>query len=436
MLESLYTEAIKKKGTIHDKIKEYDNPNFKVSNFWNDEEIPLCDDDLIIAAGDGSKNEKKLLSFYFYAISAESLIYNKRLFKIESSDINTMSHGKFAKDRIRNYMGLFEVKNALKAIKTFDVDYYLYDGSLLGDLIRPSPIENEIPQSIRYDILDLAEDKLNKEIKSIENHDVKIYSNELVHDLKDDLESIQKNNINKKNTIKNNININKKNDIKKNSINKMNNINENNSINKNNSIANNISVNNNSITEKDSINNKDTIDESFTLENVENYLENIEKLLALANLLKYKDKIIAISKTSIANDYFKSNIPDMAIFDKYIDNQVTGYSYPPKYSPDKDNQLKREFPVENEFFKSLIFTIFYVRLEKNKNILKIELPYKANEERIKEIIGIISKDCTDGYPYLLKKAHHDVVIKKMILNSYLILLVFMKSQVGKCFKNG
>lgn len=404
MLESLYTEAIKKKGTIHDKIKEYDNPNFKVSDFWNDEEIPLCDDDLIIAAGDGSKNEKKLLSFYFYAISAESLIYNKRLSKIESSDINTMSHGKFAKDRIRNYMGLFEVKNALKAIKTFDVDYYLYDGSLLGDLIRPSPIENEIPQSIRYDILDLAEDKLNKEIKSIENHDVKIYSNELVHDLKDDFESIQKNNINKKNTIKNtiknNININKKNDIKMNSINQ------------NNSIANNISVNNNSITEKDSINNKDTIDESFTLENVENYLENIEKLLALANLLKYKDKIIAISKTSIANEYFKSNIPDMAIFDKYIDNQIIGHSYPPKYSPDNDNQLKREFPVENEFFKSLIFTIFYVRLEKNKNILKIELPYKANEERIKEIIGIISKDCTDGYPYLLKKAHHDVVIKK------------------------
>ncbi|WP_054835260.1 hypothetical protein [Methanobrevibacter arboriphilus] len=58
MLESLYTEAIKKKGTIHDKIKEYDNPNFKVSDFWNDEKIPLCDDDLVIAAGDGSKNEK------------------------------------------------------------------------------------------------------------------------------------------------------------------------------------------------------------------------------------------------------------------------------------------------------------------------------------------------------------------------------------------
>lgn len=415
MLESLYTEAIKKKGTIHDKIKEYDNPNFKVSNFWNDEEIPLCDDDLVIAAGDGSKNEKKLLSFYFYAISAESLIYNKKLSKIESSDINTMSHSKFAKDRIRNYMGLFEVKNALKAIKTFDVDYYLYDGSLLGDLIRPSPIENEIPQNIRYDILDLAEDKLNKEIKSIENHDVKIYSNELVHNLKDDLESIQKNinnnNINKKNINKKDIN--KNNTIQNNKINKVNNINEKNSIDKNISINENNDTNKvNNINIKNSINNKYTIGDSFTLENVENYLENIEKLLALANLLKYKDKIIAISKTSIANEYFELNIPDMAIFDKYIDNQIIGHSYPPKYSPDNDNQLKREFPVENEFFKSLVFTIFYVRLEKNKNILKIELPYKANEERIKEIIGIISKDCTDGYPYLLKKAHHDVVIKK------------------------
>lgn len=169
---------------------------------------------------------------------------------------------------------------------------------------------------------------------------------------------------------------------------------------------------------------------------MENYLENIEKLLALANLLKYKDKIIAISKTSIANEYFKSNIPDMAIFDKYIDNQVIGYSYPPKYSPDKDNQLKREFPVENEFFKSLIFTIFYVRLEKNKNILKIELPYKANEERIKEIMELFLRIVLMVILIFLKKLIMMLLLKKMILNSYLRLLAFMKSQVGKCFKYG
>ncbi|MBZ9570520.1 DNA double-strand break repair nuclease NurA [Methanobrevibacter sp. TMH8] len=348
MLESLYSVAIKKKGTIVEEIENYEDKDFPISKFWKDEEVPKYEDSLTIAAGDGSKHEKKFLSFYFYAIAAETLIYNNELVKIESSDINTMLHGKFSKDRIRNYMGLFEVKNALKAIKTHDIDYYLYDGSLLGDLIRPYPLEKQIPQDIRFDVLDFAEDELNKEINNIENHEVEIYSSKLVkNDLKTKLDDIKAKN-------------------------------------------------------------------GFSyIENIENYLENIEKLLALANLLKYKDKIIAISKSSIATDYFDNfdtNIPDIAIFTKYT--QDTGYSFPPRYLSAETDQFKREFPIENDFFKSLNFTIFYVRLEDNKNVLKIELPYKADEAKIKEIISVISRDCTEGYPYLLKKAHHDVVIKK------------------------
>lgn len=345
MLESLYTEAIKKKGTIHDKIKEYEISNYNISDFWNDEKIPVSNDSLTIAAGDGSKHEKKFLSFYFYAISSISLIYNSKLSKIESSEINTIPHSNFAKDRIRNYMGLFEVKNALKTIKSHNIDYYLYDGSLSGDLIRPSPIGKDIPQDVRFDILDLAEEKINEELGSIENHDIGVFSSKIVNKLKNRVSYI------------------------------------------NSSHSNQLIV--------------------------ENYLENIEKLLSLFNLLKYKDKIIAISKTSIANDYFKeSNIPDMAIFDKYTRN--VGYSTSPSKNPIYINidDSKREFPVKNDFFKSLVFTIFYVRLEENKNILKIELPYKATNSKIKEIIGIISRDCTDGYPYLLKKAHHEVVIKR------------------------
>lgn len=391
MLESLYTEAIKKKGTISDKIKEYDNHKLDVSKFWNDELIPKNDENLIIAAGDGSKYGKNFLSFYFYAISAESLIYNQkiskdnisknsisrdnvskdRLSKVESSDINTMPHSEFAKDRIRNYMGLFEVKNAIKAIKTYNVDYYLYDGSLLGDLIRPSPLEKEIPQNMRYDILDLVEDKINNEINTIENHSVKVYSNELFYkELNDKIKFIQNNNKNNKDNKKE------------------------------------YNKNNNS-----SKNDKNNKNKDFNLENIENYLENIEKLLSLVKLLNYKDKIIAVSKTSTATDYFESNIPDMAIFSKYQNDSITGYSFP-KYSYVEKNQLKREFPVENDFFKKLVFTIFYVRLEENKNILKIELPYKADNNKIKDIISVLCKDCTDGYPYLLKKAHHDVVIEK------------------------
>ncbi|RBQ22502.1 DNA double-strand break repair nuclease NurA [Candidatus Methanobinarius endosymbioticus] len=347
MLESLYTEAIKKKGTISEKIKDYENHNLDISKFWNDEILPKNDENLTIAAGDGSKHEKKFLSFYFYAISAETLIYNDKLSKIESSNINTIAHSKFAKDRIRNYMGLFEVKNALKAIKTHNIDYYFYDGSLLGDLIRPSPLEKEISQSIRYDLLDLAEEEINNELENIKDYPVEVFSHKLINQkLKDKI----------------------------------------------------IAINN--ITSND----------SEYMETIENYLENMEKLLSLAKLLKYKDKIVAISKTSTSTDYFNSKIPDMVLFDKYSKN--VGYSTLPQYISGKMDDLKREFHVEDEFFKSLIFTIFYVRLEENKNILKIELPYKATNSKIKEIIGIISKDCTDGYPYLLKKAHHDVIIKK------------------------
>jgi len=345
MLESLYTEAIKTKSSISEKIKGYNKYDLDIYNFWNDENIPEFGRNISIAAGDGSKYEKKFLSFYFYAISAESLIYNNKLHKIESSYINTMPHNKFAKDRIRNYMALFEIKNALKAIKTYDIDYYFYDGSLLGDLIRPSPLEKKIPQNIKQSLLSLYEETMNTELKDIEKHDTEVFSSKLANnDLKEKIGDMKKNHY------------------------------------------------------------------SNYIENLENYLENMEKLLSLANLLKYKDKIIAISKTSTATDYFNTNIPDIGIFDKY--NKQTGYSTPPKYLSGKMNELKRDFHIKDDFFKKLEFTIFYVRLEENKNILKIELPYKTTESKIKEIIGIISKDSIEGYPYLLRKAHYDVVIKK------------------------
>ena len=340
MLESLYNEAIKKKGTINEMIENYTNLELDVSNFWINEKIEKYDKDLTIAAGDGSKHDKKFLNFYFYAISAESLIYNKILRKIECSNINIIPHSKFARDRIRSYMGLFEVKNALKTIKTHNIDYYLYDGSLLGDLIRPFPLEKEIPQKIKKEIFNLSEDYLKNDINNIENNDIEIFS-----------------------TI----------------------------------------IANNFLNEK--------FDQLKEYEPVI-FLEYIEKLLALSNLLKYNKKIIAISKTSSSVDYFNVNIPDIAIFDKHSTN--SGFSYPPKIKPvfEKSEKLKREFPVEDSFFKSLKFTIFYVRLEKNRNILKVELPYKADENDIKKIIGIINKNSPEGYPYLLKKAHHDVIIKK------------------------
>ena len=122
--------------------------------------------------------------------------------------------------------------------------------------------------------------------------------------------------------------------------------------------------------------------------------------------MKENRKIVAISKTSSSTEYFNSKIPDMAIFDMCSKKQ--GYSKP-RYSD--VSKVKRDFPVKNNFLKSLEFTIFYARLEDHKNILKFELPYHATEEDIKTV-ETGQKISAEGYPLLLKKAHNDVVIRK------------------------
>ena len=68
------------------------------------------------------------------------------------------------------------------------------------------------------------------------------------------------------------------------------------------------------------------------------------------------------------------------------------------------------FPFYNDFFKKITFTIFYVRLQDNKNVLKVELPYKASNKEVFEILRKINVLSVQGYPYLLNKAHNDVVI--------------------------
>ena len=49
-------------------------------------------------------------------------------------------------------------------------------------------------------------------------------------------------------------------------------------------------------------------------------------------------------------------------------------------------------------------------MEENKNVLKVELPYYAEKEEVIEIVEIIKRDSAEGYPYLLNKAHNDVII--------------------------
>ena len=165
----------------------------------------------------------------------------------------------------------------------------------------------------------------------------------------------------------------------------------------------------------------------FEDENIDEYalitfLESLENLIALKYLLENKEKIIAISKTSSSNEIFHANIPDMAILDGMTRKQ--GFSEP--YHRKVTYKTKHDFPIENEFFRELWFTIFFARLDDNKNIIKIELPYYTKDlDDIREVLKVLKSNSTEGYPFLLKKAHKDVVISNQDMNSLSKIIGFL-----------
>jgi NurA-like 5'-3' nuclease len=144
------------------------------------------------------------------------------------------------------------------------------------------------------------------------------------------------------------------------------------------------------------------------------HLASIEKIILLKEILQYRKKIISISKTSSDNSLFHWNIPDIAFLDK--NTQKQGISL---IKNDFKVYEKAAFPYFNDFFKSLTFTIFYVRLQDNKNVLKVELPYRASNQEVFRIIEKINVLSVQGYPYLLNKAHNDVVITDMNIRELL-----------------
>jgi NurA-like 5'-3' nuclease len=154
------------------------------------------------------------------------------------------------------------------------------------------------------------------------------------------------------------------------------------------------------------------------------YLEYLEHLLSIYKLLATaKEKLIAIAKTSRANDYFNLGIPDMAIFEKY--SKKEGFSQPLPVG-----SVKWKFPILDEELKKFNFTIFYSRLEERKNMLKFEVPRELDEKEIKEILENIKSVSTNGYPYLLKKAHSEVIIRKKDMK-HLVRAFGLVEKVGR-----
>lgn len=131
-------------------------------------------------------------------------------------------------------------------------------------------------------------------------------------------------------------------------------------------------------------------------------LEYLEYLVAIQKLIERGiEKLVAIAKTS-TDSSFNRGIPDMAVLEEVTSG--AGYSTP------RDRMIKMHYPIYDHFFRSLVFTSFYARLEKGKGMLMIELPREVGEEEIRELLPRLRHLSVDGYPYLLRKAHRRVVI--------------------------
>ena len=341
MLKSLYVEAARKKGSIKEISPDLKS-NDMITNNWNELSFDT-DDKFSIGAGDGSFNKKKFMGYNFYAVAAESLIYDGELKKIENYDLDLLEHLQYTDELLSYYMSIFELKNAFRAVNELNVDYYLVDGSIYGDLQNPYPRGIELSKKVKEEILEESLDELKRRLN--EHNQKVIVSQKLVnHFYKETY-------------------VGKKYDYLM-------------------------------------------------------FLCSIEKLLVLKDILTNSKNIIAISKSSDNNDIFKSRIPDLAIFDNYTKKEgISNLIY-----KDVSKKIKQSFPVEDDFFNQLTFTIFYLRLADNKNVLKVELPYKASFKEVVNLVGRIKKFSTGGYPFLLKKTHKDVVISNRNMDELLKIM--------------
>jgi NurA-like 5'-3' nuclease len=143
-------------------------------------------------------------------------------------------------------------------------------------------------------------------------------------------------------------------------------------------------------------------------------LEYLEYLVAIQKLIERGvEKVVGVAKTS-TDTSLNRGIPDIAVFEEITTGE--GYSTP------RDRMIKMHYPIYNHFFRSLVFTSFYARLERGKGMLMIELPREVGEEEIRELLSKLASISVDGYPYLLRKAHKRVVISAKDMERFAISL--------------
>ncbi|MBP2201236.1 hypothetical protein J3E07_000634 [Methanococcus voltae] len=137
--------------------------------------------------------------------------------------------------------------------------------------------------------------------------------------------------------------------------------------------------------------------------------EQLEYNIILSELLKHKDRIIGVSKTSKMNVYFKDSLrSDMAIFSRC----EPGYSKPLNLA---EEDLKSKSTIDElRKFDIHIDTLNYQFLKFKKGAMGITSFKKLDEE----VFDALYKITDTNYPYILKKCHEKVKISEVEMDKY------------------
>lgn len=368
MLDVMYEKTITNKKEIQryfNNIKENLDIE-KVKNMFQECEFTKNEQDKVLAAVDGSYNKKKYMACFIYAICSQTIISNPKEKKIEkespTGDINTKtpSEIKSIENVLSTYMNILELKSTIDTLQKHDIDYMLMDGSIRGTLSNfpTTEVKEEIQNKLLY-VTTSIEKELKKNGFPLEIYTIK-HKDEILYDLKKSMK-------------------------------------------------------------------EDNLELRNTEDEILRYLESLEQITCIKVLLeKYSEKIICISKTSQSKSLFNENIPDSAVLEYAINK--SGYT---KLHEPKETILIRhlgpkkltfDYPIMDSALKKQKYVIFFTKLSDKGNVLKVELPRdNITEEQIKEILNDLSSASIDGYPYILKKAHEEVVIRnknmKNIINN-------------------
>ncbi|RAP51764.1 MAG: hypothetical protein BZ137_09710, partial [Methanosphaera sp. rholeuAM130] len=161
---------------------------------------------------------------------------------------------------------------------------------------------------------------------------------------------------------------------------------------------------------------------------IQNYYTALELLACITHLINnYSEKIICISKTSRTNRLFNEKIPDSAVLE-YATSEA-GYTTPTITDNkklvrplDENRFTSMEYPLYNDKILNYHYITLFTRLENKKQVIKVEIPLKDDkntktiEKNIENILEDLYSCSINGYPYILKKVHDNVVITNKFMD--------------------